>query len=117
MTLFQEIAISHRFLVSRPGFTLAATLTLALGIGANISIYSVYHAVLLQPLPMPFPDRLVSLAESNVARGVTYGACSQRTYAELQGRYIEAVASGLNAAIEMERINRCDESEPKGETR
>jgi len=95
MTLFQEIAISHRFLTSRPGFTLTAALTLALGIGANISIYSVYHAVLLEPLPLSAPDRLVSVAEGNIARGVTYGACSQRTYTELAKR--GDVFSGVTA--------------------
>jgi cobalt-zinc-cadmium efflux system outer membrane protein len=39
---------------------------------------------------------------------------AQRTYAELQRRYIEAVASGLKAAIEMERMSRCEDSDPKG---
>jgi len=95
MTLFQEIVISSRFLISRPGYTLAAILTLALGIGADVSIYSVYHAVLLQPLPLVDPDRLVSVAEGNVARGVTYGACSQRTYTELVKR--GDVFSGVTA--------------------
>jgi putative ABC transport system permease protein len=58
-----------RLLLKSPGFALVAILTLALGIGVNSAIFSVVDAVMLQPLPYPEPDRLVSLWEENVGQG------------------------------------------------
>ena len=47
-----------------PGFAVAAVLTLAVGIGLNVAIYSVIHSVLLSPLPYPESDRLVTIVET-----------------------------------------------------
>src|SRR6202012_2435276 len=58
-TTWQDIMYGFRALLKKPGFTIVATLSLALGIGANTVIFSLIHATLLRPLDYPDAGKLM----------------------------------------------------------
>src|SRR5713226_4276764 len=66
--LLQDIRFGWRLLWRSPGFTIAAVLALALGIGATTAIFSVLDRVVLRPLPYPDAERLTMVWEMNEAR-------------------------------------------------
>lgn len=65
----QDLNFAWRMLVRSPGFTLAATATLALGIGANVAMFSILYAVVLKPLPYLNPDDLVLIQAETAVTG------------------------------------------------
>src|ERR671925_429248 len=77
-----------RMIRTKPGFSVPALLSLALGIGANIAIFTVVNAVLIRPLPYREPEALVGVFNSAVFQGQAisdmplslgmYGACEER---------------------------------------
>jgi putative ABC transport system permease protein len=94
-TLWQDLRYGARMLLKKPGFSLIAVITLALGIGANTAIFSVVNAVLLRPLPYAEPERLVALWESNTQRLESRNAISYPNFFDwrAQSKSFERLAS------------------------
>jgi putative ABC transport system permease protein len=82
--MFQDLRFGLRMLLKKPGFTVIAVLTLALGIGANTAIFSVVNAVLLQPLPYANADELVEI--NRTPGGETRWSFSPPAYLDLKRR-------------------------------
>ena len=59
-----DIRYALRLMWRNPGFTAVAVLSLALGIGANTAIYSLFYTIMLRPLPVSHPEQLVQLVRN-----------------------------------------------------
>ena len=94
-SLIQDIRYGLRQLLRRPGLTLAAVLTLALGIGANSVFFSLLNTAVLQPLPYHEPDRLVQIWRTQPERGLMRGRLSPADF--LDWRSQDQFLSGLAA--------------------
>ncbi|MGH9939568.1 MAG: ABC transporter permease [Blastocatellia bacterium] len=94
-TLMQDLRYGARMLMKKPGFTLIAVITLALGIGANSAIFSVVNAALLRPLPFAEPDRLARIWETNLKRDLPFFSVSAPNYVSWkeQSRTFERLAA------------------------
>src|SRR5262245_52023390 len=75
-----------RLLVREPGFTIAALLTLALGVGANVAVFAVVEAVLLRPLPYVDADRLAIVKHRDQRTGFTKQDVAMGDFVDLAAR-------------------------------
>jgi putative ABC transport system permease protein len=91
-SLVHDLRYGARSFLRQPAFTLTAILALALGIGANTAVFSVVHAVLLQPLPYAEPDKLVYVHDTYPA--VASASVSADKFAALRERATLLTALG-----------------------
>ena len=115
--LARDFRYGARALRKQPGFTAAAVLTLALGIGATTAIFSVVRGVLLKPLPFDEPDALVSLRHhAPHGVGTVHGPANFLTYRESQqafeaiGAWNPSAASITAAGSNPERVEALEVS-------
>ena len=83
--MIQDLRYGVRMLLKRPGFTLVAVLSLALGLGANTAIFSLVNTLLLRPLPVRQPEQLVALNSAGEGRGM-FSNFSYPNYRDLRDR-------------------------------
>src|SRR5918999_4218268 len=90
----KDVRFAARVLVRAPGFSAAAVLTMALGIGANAAIFSVVSNVILRPLPYPRPDQLMYLSAQDPALNGRQSLLFVREYFALRQANRSFVAIG-----------------------
>ena len=77
----RDLRYAARTLARTPGFAVAAVLTLGIGIGGSTAVFSLFHAVLLRPLPFPDADRLVLVFEDSSTLGFPTNDIRPRDFA------------------------------------
>ncbi len=78
--LVQDIRYAFRSLIRSPVFSLVAAITIAIGIGANVVVFTLVERILLSPLPFNEPDRIVRLVQSYPEMGLATWGLSPATY-------------------------------------
>ena len=101
--MIHDLRYAVRGLLKKPLFAVLTVLTLALGIGANVAIFSVVNGVLLRPLPYPHPERLMMVWIYNPRQGFDKDVAPYLTFADwrAQSRSFEQLAAYSGASVSL----------------
>ena len=99
--LLYDLRLATRSLMKRPGYSLLAVLTLALGLGATTAIFTVVQGVLLEPLPIDEPDRVMIVMEKNPSAGFPRFSLSPLNYRDYRdmNETFAALAASTGASL------------------
>jgi predicted permease len=103
-SLVQDIRVACRTLLAARGFTLVAVMTLALGIGANTTVFTIVNALLLEPLPYDHPEQLVKVWGAIRQQDIAQNWISEPEYWDMRDRLsragsLAALSSGNGANL------------------
>jgi putative ABC transport system permease protein len=109
-TLLQDIRYGFRMMWKKPGFTLVAVLALALGIGANTTVFSIVDALLLRPFNVREPERLFMVYEQNLKAGFERGSLSASNFldARAEVKSLEHLAAWDNVSLNMSEGDKAE---------
>src|SRR5262245_11647161 len=107
-TLWQDLRYGARMLMRKPGFTLIAVITLALGIGANTAIFSVVNAALIRALPYHNPDRLILLSATATGGGRSFMSLEEIREFQMRAQSLEDVTGVISQSINLTGGERPD---------
>ena len=106
----QDLKFALRSLRKAPGFTLVAMLIVAIGIGAATTMFSAVDALVLRPVALPDPERLVAIYETNLGRNQPFFSVSFRNYVD----WVEQSRTFASfAAVETRTMNLTGQGEPE----
>src|ERR1044072_2385082 len=108
-SISEDMRFGFRSLWKRPGATLIALVTLALGIGVNTAIFSAVDSILLRPLPLKDPERLVSVWEQTPAVGIQQNEAAPENFFDLRNQNSVFEALGAYGPLD---INLTGDGEP-----
>jgi putative ABC transport system permease protein len=108
--MLSDIRYALRSLAKSPGFTAVSILIVAIGIGAATAMFSTVNALVLRPIALPQPDRLVALYETNLPRNVPLFSVSIPNYLDWQAR---AKSWESMAALSWRSMNLTGNGEPE----
>jgi putative ABC transport system permease protein len=106
--MWRDAKFGLRTLRRSPTFTIVAVLTLAIGIGANLAIFSVMLAVLLRPLPYPEPERLVAVIQVDEDKAPLLASFTKFTQVKEQSKTLSEIAAYFPLTMSLATKNEAE---------